>query len=188
MQPFGISVDSIHCHANWAHSLGGVSLPLLADFHPKGAIASAYGLYLDKAGITDRATVFIDAGGIIRHVSSVTPAGQRDMPALVAEVEALAAAHATDLGPAEAAPTLPGDARLFIKSRCGFSSAVLLARDNLRLGERLPVVNVTDSAEAMDELRRLTGKEQAPCLVADGQARLESKEIIRYLADRASPC
>ena len=65
--------------------MGGVSLPLLADFHPKGAVAQAYGLYLPEKGITDRATVIIDADGTIRHISSVTPAGQRDMQALLGE-------------------------------------------------------------------------------------------------------
>ena len=51
--PIGVSVDSVHCHANWGQSLGGVSFPLAADFHPKGAVADSFGLYLDKAGITD---------------------------------------------------------------------------------------------------------------------------------------
>ena len=32
-QVLGVSVDSVFCHANWAASMGGVSFPLLADFH-----------------------------------------------------------------------------------------------------------------------------------------------------------
>ena len=52
-QVLGVSVDSVYSHAAWAASLGGVSFPLLADFHPKGALASELGLYLDGAGITD---------------------------------------------------------------------------------------------------------------------------------------
>ena len=60
-QPLGISVDSIFCHANWAGSIGGITFPLLADFHPKGAVADSYGLYLDPLGITDRATVIVDS-------------------------------------------------------------------------------------------------------------------------------
>jgi hypothetical protein len=43
-QVLGVSVDSIYCHGNWAKSLGGVSFPLLADFHPKGAMAKKYGV------------------------------------------------------------------------------------------------------------------------------------------------
>ena len=51
-QVLGVSVDSVYCHANWGQSMGGISFPLLADFHPKGAMASEYGLYLSDKGIT----------------------------------------------------------------------------------------------------------------------------------------
>ena len=88
-QVLGVSVDSTYCHANWAMSLGGVSFPLLADFHPKGEVAKAYGLYLDGAGITDRATVIIDADGVVRHVSSVGPGGKRDIAELAGLCEQL---------------------------------------------------------------------------------------------------
>lgn len=77
-QVLGVSVDSRFCHDNWANSLGGVSFPLLADFHPKGAMAQSYGVYLADKGITDRATVIIDKQGTVRYAVSVTPAGQRD--------------------------------------------------------------------------------------------------------------
>ena len=72
-QVLGISVDSVYCHANWARDLGGISFPLLADFEPKGAVGARYGLYLDGPGIDDRATVIVDATGVVRHASSVTP-------------------------------------------------------------------------------------------------------------------
>jgi alkyl hydroperoxide reductase subunit AhpC len=81
-QVLGVSVDSIFCHSNWAASMGGISFPLLADFHPKGKMATDYGLYLSDNGITDRATVVIDASGVVRHASSVTPAGQRNIEEL----------------------------------------------------------------------------------------------------------
>ena len=69
-QVFGIGVDSTYCHTNWAaRDLGGISLPLLADFHPRGAVASQYGLYLEKAGIADRATLIIDEDGKPMHES-----------------------------------------------------------------------------------------------------------------------
>ena len=81
-QVLGISVDSVYSHANWARDLGGISFPLLADFHPKGAVAAAYGLYLEDKGIDDRATVIIDASGRVRHASSVTPSGERNIEEL----------------------------------------------------------------------------------------------------------
>ncbi len=180
-QPLGISVDSIHSHANWAAGLGGISFPLLADFHPKGEVARAFGLYLEDKGITDRATVVIDADGIVRHASSVTPAGQRDIAGLAALCEHVDAAHGATLPAAEKAAGVNGDVKLFVRSNCGFSRAVLLARDNLRLQERVPVLNVSEDPAAMAELRERTGKEQAPCLIAGGTPLLESGDIIRHL-------
>ena len=88
-QVLGVSIDSIYCHANWAMSLGGISFPLLSDFNPKGAVADSYGLYLDEAGIDDRATVIVDATGVVRHVSSVTPSGKRDIAELAGLRETL---------------------------------------------------------------------------------------------------
>ena len=86
-QVLGVSVDSIHCHKNWAKSMGGVTYPLLADFHPKGDMAQKYGLYISDKGITDRATVIVDKSGTVRYANSVTPAGQRDPKQLLAEAQ-----------------------------------------------------------------------------------------------------
>jgi len=77
-QVLSISVDSKYSHDNWASiSLGGISYPLLADFHPKGKVATSYGLYLEEKGITDRATVVIDKQGIVKYVQSVGVGGLR---------------------------------------------------------------------------------------------------------------
>ena len=180
-----MSVDSIFCHANWGKSLGGISFPLLADFHPKGAMASDYGLYLKDNGITDRATVIVDAGGTVRYAHSVTPSGQRDIDELV---ELCAGVNAAFEGPVEPAPAAEGiaDATLFVKSDCGFSRAALLARDNLHL-DQVAVRNVTESAEAMSALESLAGSGQAPCLILDGKPVPESKEIVEVLVSRAAP-
>jgi hypothetical protein len=180
-------VDSVHCHANWARSLGGVSFPLLADFHPKGAVASSVGLYLEKGGITDRATVIIDADGVVRYAASVTPAGQRDMAELAAEAEKIDAEYGKSLPDRPTAPGLKGEATLFVKSNCGFSRAVLLARDNLHLGDTLPERNVSEDESAMAALREAAGKEQAPCLIVDGRPILESKDIIAELVAAYAP-
>jgi glutaredoxin-related protein len=186
IQPLGVSVDSRHCHLNWGLSLGGVSFPLLQDFHPKGAMATAYGTYLEGGGITDRATVFIDAGGTVQYAASVTPAGERDIPVLVDELIGLAGKYDGELEPTKAPVGLPGDAKLFVKSNCGFSRAALGAHANLHLDNKVPVVNVTESPEAMAELKKITGKEQAPALMLDGQALLESADIIKELCIRTT--
>ena len=54
----GISVDSAYAHKAFQRHLG-ISIPLLADFHPKGAVSSAYGVYIDERGHNQRALVMI---------------------------------------------------------------------------------------------------------------------------------
>jgi len=61
---FGISVDGRWCHQAFAKDRG-IEFPLLADFEPKGAIASTYGVY-SSTGVSKRALFVIDAAGVIR--------------------------------------------------------------------------------------------------------------------------
>ena len=115
-QVLGVSIDSIYSHLNWAMTLGGVSFPLIADIHPKGAVASSYGLYLEDAGITDRATVIIDADGVVRHASSVTPSGKRDIAEIAAVCEEVNEGHENTLESFPAPPGLEADTVLFVRS------------------------------------------------------------------------
>jgi peroxiredoxin len=55
---YGVSVDSAYAHAAFQRELG-IRIPLLADFHPKGALAKAYGLYDEEWGSSARALVMI---------------------------------------------------------------------------------------------------------------------------------
>ena len=82
-QVLGVSIDSKHSHKNWAESLGGVSYPLLQDFHPKGAMAISYGNYLENKGKIARSTVIVDKHGIVRY--SVLADGERIISELLAE-------------------------------------------------------------------------------------------------------
>ena len=79
----GISVDSKHSHKNWAESLGGVTFPLLQDFHPKGSTAISYGNYLENKGYIARSTVIVDKQGVVRHSSLAD--GERIISELLAE-------------------------------------------------------------------------------------------------------
>jgi hypothetical protein len=185
-QVLGVSVDSIHCHANWARDLGGVSFPLLSDFEPKGAVARAYGLYLDGPGITDRATVIIDSGGTVRHASSVTPAGKRDIEELAALSEQIHRDAGTPTQPFADPGGLESGAVLYVKSHCGFSRVAQLAVDNLH-AKTLTVKNVSDDAQALAELRTASGGETAPCLVNGSEVIPESPVIVRTLAERLAP-
>ncbi|MGB3328860.1 MAG: redoxin domain-containing protein [Thermomicrobiales bacterium] len=69
----GISVDGIWCHLAFARDRS-FHFPLLADFHPKGSVAQAYGVYLEEQGETARALFVIDADGTIAW-SYVSPIG-----------------------------------------------------------------------------------------------------------------
>jgi hypothetical protein len=185
-QVLGVSVDSIYCHGNWALGLGGISFPLLADFHPKGAVASSFGLYLDEPGITDRATVIIDADGMVRHKSSVGPGGKRDIAELAGLCEEVDAAYQGSLGSLPEPAGLEPDTKLYIKSNCMFSTNAMAAVANLHLQDEVPVVNVSEDPAALDELVAIAGKGQAPCLVVGGQPKHEAADIITYLAGRVN--
>lgn len=185
-QVLGVSVDSIFCHANWAAGMGGISFPLLADFHPKGKAASDYGLYLSDKGITDRATVIVDASGIVRHASSVTPAGQRDIDQLAALCETVDGEHGGGLASFPQPQGLEAGACLYVKNKCGASRAVKLARQNLHLESSLTLCNVSEDQAARAELVKIAGKDQAPCLVIGGVPMHENVEIISHLVGRAT--
>jgi peroxiredoxin (alkyl hydroperoxide reductase subunit C) len=62
---YGVSVDSAYCHKAFQSHLG-IRIPLLADFHPKGAVAKAYGVYDEKWGSSSRALVMIDPDLIVK--------------------------------------------------------------------------------------------------------------------------
>jgi peroxiredoxin len=62
---YGVSVDSAFCHKAFQRHLN-LTIPLLADFHPKGEVSKKFGLYSDKHGCAARALVLIDPDGIVR--------------------------------------------------------------------------------------------------------------------------
>jgi peroxiredoxin len=69
----GISVDGKWCHTAFSQDRK-LHFPLLADFEPKGAVASMYESYDDKIGECKRTLYVIDEEGIIRW-SYLSPVG-----------------------------------------------------------------------------------------------------------------
>ena len=61
----GISVDSAFCHRAFREHLN-LTMPLLADFHPKGEVARAYGVYSEKWGSSGRSLFLVDGDGVVR--------------------------------------------------------------------------------------------------------------------------
>ena len=68
-QVLGLSVDSSWAHKGFAEKMG-IHYPLLADFHPRGAVADKFGMYLADKGITGRAIVIIDKNGKVSWVKN----------------------------------------------------------------------------------------------------------------------
>ena len=58
----GISVDNVYCHKAFQDHLK-LTMPLLADFHPRGAVCDAYGAFLPDYGTANRSLVLIDESG-----------------------------------------------------------------------------------------------------------------------------
>ena len=77
-QLVAISVDSKHSLRAWGEEQG-YDFPLLADFWPHGAVARAYGAFLDERGYANRATFVIDADGIIRASFATAPGEARTL-------------------------------------------------------------------------------------------------------------
>ncbi|MGA2970693.1 MAG: redoxin domain-containing protein [Acidimicrobiales bacterium] len=72
-QLIGISVDSSWCHLAYKADRK-LSFPLLADFHPKGAVAKSYGVFREADDTTERAIFVLDAQHSIAW-SYVSPVG-----------------------------------------------------------------------------------------------------------------
>jgi peroxiredoxin len=60
----GVSVDSKWTHRAFRKQLN-LTLPLLADFHPKGEMSRAYGAYLEDYGTTNRSLVLVGEDGVV---------------------------------------------------------------------------------------------------------------------------
>jgi peroxiredoxin len=66
----GISVDGAFCHKAFRDQIN-LTVPLLADFHPKGEVAKAYGVWGEKYGTAARALVMVGPAGQVQwtHMS-----------------------------------------------------------------------------------------------------------------------
>ena len=89
VEVLGISVDSLWTHKAFAVQQG-LSYPLLADFHPKGAIAEKYGVYLAEKGISARTAFVIGKDGKIREIVGSEIPVARDIAKLIEKARAAA--------------------------------------------------------------------------------------------------
>jgi peroxiredoxin len=68
----GISVDGAFCHRAFRDHLN-LTLPLLADFHPKGEVARAYGVWSGQYGTSNRALIMIGPDGRVEWTHRSPP-------------------------------------------------------------------------------------------------------------------
>jgi peroxiredoxin len=68
----GISVDGSFCHKAFREHLN-LTIPLLADFHPKGEVAKAYGVWSEDYGVSSRALVIVGPEGDVRWIYMSPP-------------------------------------------------------------------------------------------------------------------
>ncbi len=80
-----ISVDSIYSHAAYAEKLGGITFPMLSDFHPKGKVSQLYGTYNEQYGRSYRSLFLIDTNGII-HWKKIYQTGLPDLEEVLAKL------------------------------------------------------------------------------------------------------
>lgn len=80
VQVLGVSVDSPFALKAWSDQ-EGYTFPLLSDFWPHGAVAQAYGVFNENAGMANRGTFVIDVSGKIAYAEMNQPGEARDQDA-----------------------------------------------------------------------------------------------------------
>ncbi len=89
-QVISISCDAAPSHNAFAMKLGGISFPMLSDFHPHGEVSRRYGVYNDSRGTPLRATYIIDLDGKVRWKKLYESVqGVLDVEEIIRELEKL---------------------------------------------------------------------------------------------------
>lgn len=89
-----VTTVTISCDSPYAHKIfdqrESLELPLLSDFWPHGATASAYGVFNAGGGFANRGTFLVERSGTVRFAEMNGPGQGRDPHAWQAAIEALA--------------------------------------------------------------------------------------------------
>lgn len=84
----GLSCDPVYALRAFADA-GGLELPLLADFWPHGAVATAYGVFDPVRGAPTRSTVIVDRFGTVAWTLHHDPSDPRDLEEYLAVLDRL---------------------------------------------------------------------------------------------------
>ena len=83
-----ISVGPPPTHKIWAGQ-SGFTFPVLSDFWPHGAVAQAYGVFNDVAGVSNRGTFVVDRSGRVAFAEMKEPGEARDQRVWIDALAAL---------------------------------------------------------------------------------------------------
>lgn len=167
-QVLGISVDPVPTLKAWAEHLGGIDYPLLSDFWPHGAVASAYGV-LRPEGHTERAIFIVDRDGVLRYVDVHEIDDQPDNEVVLAELRRIAGIAAPASAAPEMASSLPrGGVVMYCTAWCPDCKRAREWLDARRIAYR--VVDIMATPGAADQVRQWTGGSLVtPTFDIDGQ-------------------
>ncbi len=84
----GISTDNTPSQFAWVKEMGSLWFPVLSDFWPHGAVASAYGV-LRSSGVAERAIIIVDQAGVIRFIDVHDINTRPDLGVIVKELDKL---------------------------------------------------------------------------------------------------
>jgi peroxiredoxin (alkyl hydroperoxide reductase subunit C) len=109
VEVIAISTDTHFSHWMWkktSPTVKKVEYPMASDNN--GAVAKAYGVYLEKTGMAVRARFIIDPEGIVKAVEMLVPPVGRNVNELIRQIQAL---QIIAENPGKAAPAgwKPGD-------------------------------------------------------------------------------
>ena len=85
----GISCDHIAAHRAWSTAMGGLPYPELSDWHPKGQVTTAYGLWNEERGAGTRAVIIVDTDGVVRFRETYAPGTLPEPDRILAELSNL---------------------------------------------------------------------------------------------------
>jgi peroxiredoxin len=88
VQVLAVSCDPVYALRAWAEDQG-FSFPLLSDFWPHGAVASAYGVFDAERGMAIRGSFLVDTEGVVRWSVVNGPGQARDLTAYREALSAL---------------------------------------------------------------------------------------------------
>ena len=69
--------------------MGGLPFPELSDWHPKGKVTQAYGLWNEERGVSFRAVIVVDKAGVVRFRQRYVPGTLPDLEEILTVVGGL---------------------------------------------------------------------------------------------------